>query len=589
MNIPIRLLRRFIGSDSLIWVGALIAIASMVIAATTLWAQIDPDEFRSFWEQSKNQPERIALGLSGFTLAFALRSYIWTLAVSRHGSQRLSFAQSWSAIHVALGANHALPFRLGEPLRVVSVVKRAGLDTRLATASTVALRASDILTLVLLGALLGPALMAETLFPANARGWTIALFAVGLCALAALMRVARSRGLSIREHLPSPGLFALIGSAWLLEAILVWQIATLVGADLNYLDAALVTSVAVSAQLIAIAPGGLGTYEAAATAALVLTGIDASKALTIAVTTHLLKTLYSLTTGAIAMVFPRPGFLGNTRVPKSIAPARIAPIGDGPVVLFMPAFQEGPRIAEAITRTPDTSFGRKVIRLVIDDGSSDDTVKQAKSAGAAVHSFTENKGLGAAVADGLRRAVTTYGACIVVFCDADGEYDPADIDDLVAPILNAEADYVIGSRFAGDIEHMRPHRRFGNLTLTRWVQWMARTPVSDGQSGYRALSAQAALAAEMAHDYNYAQVLTLDLIQKGFRYHEVPISYHFRESGDSFVKLGVYLRAVLPAVWRLLNPTGTDDTDQVLVLDDVLSEGAQQDAPTIMVPGQVSS
>ena len=57
----------------------------------------------------------------------------------------------------------------------------------------------------------------------------------------------------------------------------------------------------------------------------------------------------------------------------------------------------------------------------------------------------------------------------------------------------------------------------------------------------------------MVHDFNYAQVLTLDLLAKGFRYHEVPISYRFRTNGESFVKLGRYLRKVVPAVYRELN------------------------------------
>jgi hypothetical protein len=72
--------------------------------------------------------------------------------------------------------------------------------------------------------------------------------------------------------------------------------------------------------------------------------------------------------------------------------------------------------------------------------------------------------------------------------------------------------------------------------------------LTDGQSGYRALSAAAAAAAEIVHDFNYAQVLTLDLLGKGFRYAEVPISYGFRTTGRSFVRLGPYLRHVVPAV-----------------------------------------
>jgi hypothetical protein len=55
------------------------------------------------------------------------------------------------------------------------------------------------------------------------------------------------------------------------------------------------------------------------------------------------------------------------------------------------------------------------------------------------------------------------------------------------------------------------------------------------------------------HDFNYAQVLTLDMLARGARYAEVPISYRFRQSGRSFVRLGPYLAAVIPAVYRQLN------------------------------------
>jgi glycosyltransferase involved in cell wall biosynthesis len=142
------------------------------------------------------------------------------------------------------------------------------------------------------------------------------------------------------------------------------------------------------------------------------------------------------------------------------------------------------------------------------------------------------------------------GASVVAFCDADGEYDPAELSAVIAPIVERRADYVVGSRFAGSIGWMLPHRRLGNRILTLIVRWIAGEPITDGQSGYRALSARAATEAVIAHDYNYAQVLTLDLLARGFRYAEVPISYSFRDGGRSFVRLGRYLRTVAPAVWR---------------------------------------
>jgi hypothetical protein len=89
------------------------------------------------------------------------------------------------------------------------------------------------------------------------------------------------------------------------------------------------------------------------------------------------------------------------------------------------------------------------------------------------------------------------------------------------------------------------------LLVSRW----GVRGLSDGQSGYRALSPAAAAHAEIIHDFNYAQVLTLDLVAKGYRYTEVPISYRFRRHGKSFVRLSPYLRRVLPAIWRELRTT----------------------------------
>jgi glycosyltransferase involved in cell wall biosynthesis len=222
-----------------------------------------------------------------------------------------------------------------------------------------------------------------------------------------------------------------------------------------------------------------------------------------------------------------------------------------PILLFLPAFDEEASVGAVVRRTPTHALGRPVVCLVIDDGSADSTAATAAAAGAEVVRLPHNHGLGAAVRRGLAEGAAR-GAAAVAFCDADGEYAPEELADLVAPILRDEADYVVGSRFtSGGHRNMRPHRRLGNVLLTKTLARVAGTPITDGQSGYRALSPRAARAAEVAHDYNYAQVLTLDLLAKGFRYHEVPISYRFRTEGRSFVRLLPYLRQVVPAVWRL--------------------------------------
>src|ERR671914_735058 len=244
------------------------------------------------------------------------------------------------------------------------------------------------------------------------------------------------------------------------------------------------------------------------------------------------------------------------RLPAPPAPPGHGPAaGPGPVVLFLPAHDEEATVAEVVARVPELVLGRRVECLVVDDGSVDRTAELATAAGATVLSEGANRGLGAAVRTGLAAAVAR-GAAAVAFCDADREYDPAELGGLVAPILEGRADYVVGSRFAGEIRRMLPQRRLGNLALTGLLRFVARAPIGDGQSGFRALSAAAAADAEIVHDYNYAQVLTLDLLAKGYRYLEVPIGYQFRTTGRSFVRPLRYLRRVVPAVWRELNSTG---------------------------------
>ncbi len=81
----------------------------------------------------------------------------------------------------------------------------------------------------------------------------------------------------------------------------------------------------------------------------------------------------------------------------------------------------------------------------------------------------------------------------------------------------------------------------------------AATRDEAGRAAYRACSAAATAELEIVHDYNYAQVLTVDLVRKGFGYHEVPITYAFRSTGRSFIRLGTYLRRCVPAVWHLVN------------------------------------
>ncbi len=221
------------------------------------------------------------------------------------------------------------------------------------------------------------------------------------------------------------------------------------------------------------------------------------------------------------------------------------------LAVVVPARDEEASIGELLDRVARVRVpGHELRPIVVDDGSADRTPKIARERGAGVVRHPRSRGLGAAVRTGLRAAVET-GAPTVAYLDADLEYYPEDIPSLVEPILAGRADYVLGSRFLGSVQGMKLHRRLGNHAFTALLMLLTRRRISDGQTGMRAFSQDAASQAEIIHDYNYAQVLTLDLLRKGFRMEEVPIQYRVREHGASFVTWN-YPAKVLPAIWREL-------------------------------------
>ena len=519
------------------------SIISFVVAGIIIWQLLDYSAFKSALQQAGDKPAEVVIALSTFLIAFILRAVAWKKVLPS-----ISLGHSLAGIHLSLGANHVLPLRLGEPLRVLSITKRSSTSLDAATASTLTLRSADILTLITIGVVIAPSAFSDIL---GWFGWAI----VGLVLAIAIVSWRWLKGIVQRNDavtLPGPTAIGLTSVAWLLESVLVWQSAHWAGLDITWPDALLVTTVAVAAQIAAIAPGGFGTYEAAAVAAYVTLGYDADIALVASLTAHALKTTYSLVAGAIALIIPQPSFIGRFRLQKTDELLPESRDSNNSVLLFLPAFNEEDAVADCINRVPDTVCGLNVDCLVIDDGSTDGTAIEAKQAGAEVISLETNQGLGAAVRVGLSEGVKRKSSA-VIFADADGEYPPEELENLVNPIIQGKADYVVGSRFLGDIEFMRPHRRFGNHVLTKILSLIARRKITDGQSGYRAFSPRAAASAEVIHDFNYAQIITLDLLAKGYIYLEVPISYHFRTTGESFIKLFPYLRKVVPAVYKELN------------------------------------
>ena len=223
----------------------------------------------------------------------------------------------------------------------------------------------------------------------------------------------------------------------------------------------------------------------------------------------------------------------------------------GPVAVIVPCYNEAENLPSTLAAIPrDAAPGIKVI--VVDDGSTDGTADVALRKGAdIVISHRRNRGLGAALRTGLA-AANGLNARAAVYLDADGEYPPCHIPDLLEPIENGEADYVLGSRYMSSREARQRQsavRLMGNVVFTALLSVAAGRRITDGQTGFRAFSRRALECAEIIHDYNYAQVLTLDLLKKGMRMREVPISYRLRTNGSSFISVK-YLWLVPAAMLR---------------------------------------
>jgi hypothetical protein len=237
--------------------------------------------------------------------------------------------------------------------------------------------------------------------------------------------------------------------------------------------------------------------------------------------------------------------LGIPAPRSSVGRSLIAPPATEPrpVVFVIPAHNEAanlPRVLEAID---DSGVTPRVV-LVVDDGSTDRTADIARAAGAVVVSHHRNRGLGAAVRTGLA-AAREFHPRAAILLDADAEYDAREAQRLLQPIEAGEADYVLGSRFSPRPVGMTLARRVANRGFSLLLSLCCGRWIEDGQTGFRAFSGRALEVAEISHDYNYAQVLTLDLLRKGMRWRTVPISYRRREAGRSFVSAAYLWRVPL--------------------------------------------
>lgn len=208
------------------------------------------------------------------------------------------------------------------------------------------------------------------------------------------------------------------------------------------------------------------------------------------------------------------------------------------MVVMIPAYNEESTIRSVIESIPKTIPGIGKIRVVvINDGSTDGTVAEALAAKAIVISNPSNRGLAYTFARGMEYALE-MGADIIVNTDGDNQYDQGEIPQLVNPILQGKADMVLGSRFKGRIEHMPISKRWGNQFASWVLKQITGLEITDGQTGFRAFTREAALQLNVMSRFTYTQETLLDAADKGLRIIEIPSVFR-RRDGKSRLFNGV--------------------------------------------------
>ncbi len=201
----------------------------------------------------------------------------------------------------------------------------------------------------------------------------------------------------------------------------------------------------------------------------------------------------------------------------------------GTLLIYMPALNEEASIARVIASLPTSLPGFSTVEvLVVDDGSTDATARLAREAGAFVVSHRENKGVGGAFQTAAKEALRMKAA-VLVSIDADGQFDPAQIPSLVAPIVAGKSDFAIGNRFeTTEKPDNMPFIKFaGNHAVNSIVSKVANTPISDASCGFRAYSREALFNLNLMGHFTYTHETIIDLAQKGFNPAQVPVAVRY--------------------------------------------------------------
>jgi glycosyltransferase involved in cell wall biosynthesis len=210
------------------------------------------------------------------------------------------------------------------------------------------------------------------------------------------------------------------------------------------------------------------------------------------------------------------------------------------IVVLIPAYNEERSIGSVVLKA--RKFADVVV--VIDDGSSDVTADIARDAGAEVICHPENRGKGAALNTGFQE-VRRFQADAIVLMDADGQHLPEELPILAAPILNGEADIVVGTRYLEKTSNVPVHRVYGHQVFNFITSQASGVNLSDSQNGFRAFSPYAAsLISIKSNGFSVESEMQFIAHDHKLRVMELPITILYHEKPK---------RPVISHGWMVLN------------------------------------
>ncbi|WHE07037.1 glycosyltransferase family 2 protein [Thermoanaerobacterium thermosaccharolyticum] len=203
------------------------------------------------------------------------------------------------------------------------------------------------------------------------------------------------------------------------------------------------------------------------------------------------------------------------------------------IIVIVPAYNEEKTIDSVIY---NIKKNKDVDILVVNDGSSDKTSLIAKNNGVIVIDLPFNLGIGGCMQTGYKYAYKN-GYDIAIQIDADGQHDARFIDELIKPILNDEADLVIGSRYIKKTNYRGSYfRRTGSRFFTFLLKILTGYAIYDSTSGFRAANRKVIKYFSESYPQDYPEVEVIaKLSKKGFRMREIPVEMHERLGGQSSI------------------------------------------------------